>query len=196
MVLLTRFFRTVLTGLCLFQAISAAVHPINDSTTGTFEYPYRLFSPSQASSTNKLPLVIHLHGAGERGSENQKQVQSHIQPLLDLTQEQAATRAYMVAPQLPSGQGWNGTKVRNLVEHLIANHHIDATRVYVLGLSLGGQGVWRSLAAGGDVFAAGVPLSAVRDSSSSAAIIAANGTPVWAFHGTADGVVGVAHTGT
>ncbi|GEM_PF-3532921 len=177
---------TLLLLLCV-SWLRAAVDPLADSTTGSANYPYRLYTPDTASSQNPLPLIVFLHGLGERGTNNQTQVQRHIQPLLNTTQEEANYKAYVVAPQSPTGW-WNGNLVVGMVQHLITNHHIDPKRIYVTGLSAGGQGTWRSLAAGGEVFAAGVPLSGVVDVNSAAAI-GSRGTPVWAFHGDADTVV-------
>ncbi len=183
--------RTVIL-LCLLRitlsSSPAEIDPISGSTTGNFRYPYRLFEPVTANSENRVPLIVFLHGIGEKGTDNKKQVQSHIQPLINTTQEDLDYQAYLVAPQ--SSSGWfSGQSVVDLVEHLKADYWIDPDRVYVTGLSAGGKGTWVSLAAGPDVFAAGIPLSAVKDEGS-APVIAESGAAVWLFHGTSDSTVG------
>jgi predicted esterase len=165
--------------------------PLDDSTTGTFTYNYRLYTPSSSGTDNPLPLIIFLHGLGERGTDNEKQVTRHIQPLID-TARGSKHCAFLLAPQSPSGW-FNGTSVAGLVQEIIATHPIDTSRVYVTGLSAGGQGTWVSLAAFPDLYAAGVPLHGVQHPDS-APVIAEAGMPIWAFHGDSDGTVNVSQT--
>ena len=165
--------------------------PIDDSTADTFIYPYRLYTPPSSRENNPLPLVIFLHGVGARGTDNTKHVENHIQPLIDTVRDSKYC-AYLLAPQNETGF-FNGNALVGLIQEVIANHPVDTARVYVTGLSAGGQGTWEALANSPDLFAAGVPLSAVQVNSS-VETIASNGIPIWAFHGDADSSIDVSHT--
>src|SRR5262245_37302589 len=101
-------------GVSWFVAMScesAARDPIADSIAGTFSdgsssIPYREYVPDGAGSAgSSFPLVLFLHGAGERGTNNTAQVTSHVQGLIDHT-ESGFSAAYLLAPQCPSGQQW------------------------------------------------------------------------------------------
>ena len=177
---------------------TASSNALNDSITGNVSFPYRLFVPVSAAPSNPLPLIVFLHGYGERGAangfDNKAQVVSHIQPLIN-TARGSKYAAFLVAPQSPYGWSGKGAAVVTLVDYLVSTYAIDASRIYVTGLSDGGKGTWQTLAAGGTRFAAGVPLSAVSSTETVPAILQGQ-TPIWAFHGDADGTVGVGSTRT
>ena len=151
----------ILTALILIlisaTSLAAQVDPIEGSTTGFAGYPYRLYSPESASAEQPLPLILFLHGSFERGTDNQKHVQAHIQPLIDscLGSEYPA---FLVAPQ--SYAFWDPIVLRQLVEVLTQELPIDAQRIYVTGISVGGRGTWDAAFRGLDLFSAGIPLSA------------------------------------
>jgi predicted peptidase len=75
-------------------------------TLGSSSIQYRLYRPAgwDAPGAN-FPVVLFLHGAGERGSNNTSQVSSHVQGLIDAT-ESGQFAAFLIAPQVPSGQQW------------------------------------------------------------------------------------------
>ena len=176
----------LLTSLTL--TLSAQIDPIEGSTSGYAGYPYRLYTPGDASVENPLPLIIFLHGSLERGTDNEKHVQSHIQPLIDscLGSEHPA---FLVAPQ--SSQYWDPIVLRQLTETLVLTLPIDPKRVYITGISVGGRGTWDTASKGLDLFAAGIPLSA-RAKTSAAELLASSDIPLWAFHGDADNIVPLA----
>jgi len=110
---------------------------------------------------------------------------------------QARHPAFIIAPQIPVGNVWSASGPElsldaELVIQLIANlsreFSIDPDRVYLIGQSLGGFGVWDLIAKRPDFFAAAVPLCGGGDP---ARIIAARRVPIWAFHGAKDEVVAV-----
>ncbi len=168
-------------------------HPTNDSSTGNFNYNYRLFTPDSAGAENPLPLIIYIHGLGEQGTDNHIQVERHIQPLIN-TARGPQYCAYLLAPQSPTGWFDPGSVV-GMINNIIDNNPIDTSRIYVTGISAGGQGTWRTLAESPNLFAAGVPISGVQHLDS-APTIALNGIPIWAFHGDNDGTVNVSQTRT
>lgn len=153
---------------------------------GASSIPYRLFQPiGFGVSENKFPLVIFLHGSGERGTNNTSQVKDHIQGLINLT-ETGNSAAYLIAPQAPAGSGWFGTPLRlvlDLVEQFAATRNVDSSRIYITGLSMGGFGTFEALENRPSLFAAAVPMSGGGDP---AFALTYAQTPIWAFHGSAD----------
>ena len=168
-----------------------------------YPLPYRLYVPKGIKG--KVPLVVSLHAAGGRGSDNVAQLGPDIE-LLVSQQVQKVWPAFVLAPQCPVGDEWinrhtsppfrpydlaqfresdaNRLTVA-LVSDLLARYPIDAGRVYVIGFSMGGSGVWDILMRHPGVFAAGVPITGVGDVSR-AGLLA--DTSIWAFHGELDDV--------
>lgn len=172
---------------------------------------YRIHFPSVDSSTKEIPLVLFLHGAGERGDDNEAQLKHGAR---DFIREGRSERfpAIIIAPQCPSEKRWVETDwdlksgegtfpdepsdsmklVFQLVDAIRSQQRIDSTRLYVTGLSMGGYGSWYAASSyrgtDGGSFAAmlavcggGDPLWADRYAA----------TSLWAIHGDADGVVPV-----
>jgi predicted peptidase len=170
--------------------------------------PYRLLQPPKASPAQKCPLVLFLHGAGERGTDNQAQL-VHGAPLFLKPQIRAQFPCFVVAPQCPTNRRWVemdwgaevGTQpsepsepmklVMDLLERLPREYPIDSERIYVTGLSMGGFGTWDLITRFPGRFAAAVPICGGGDAQVAAR---AAKTPVWAFHSDDDTVVKVRRT--
>lgn len=168
------------------------------NSSGTL--PYRLFVPADYDPTNQYPLVLHLHGSGERGTDNRIQLSSQNGPLAFVWQEnQAKQSCFLVAPQCPAGGSWIDNIRRPQLVALIAalkqEFNIDPDRIYVTGLSMGGIGTWELLAQNGDLFAAGIPMSGAPGALTPAATAALMyKIPVWNFHAIDDSVVAVGNS--
>jgi predicted peptidase len=166
---------------------------------------YRLLTPDgydpKADAT--YPLVLFLHGAGERGTDNVAQLKWGGVQLA--TQLQAAAKCFVVAPQCPPGKQWVNTPwakgsystaavpagdeltmAIEAVEAATTEFKIDRGRVYVMGLSMGGYGTWDAIARRPDLFAAAVPICGAGDP---AAADKLKPLAIWVFHGGADTVV-------
>ncbi|QDT67389.1 esterase [Planctomycetes bacterium MalM25] len=181
-----------------------------------FELPYRLLAPADASDTDRRPLVLFLHGFGERGEENQRQL-IHGGTLFASEAFRQRYGAYVVAPQCTSRnhegtdrpivwptlteskEKWRSAgldaeisgplrAVKRLVDHLLATQPIDPDRVYVTGLSMGGYGSWELAARYPDAWAAAAPICGGGLPEWGERLTR---LPVWAFHGDADGAVPV-----
>jgi hypothetical protein len=167
-------------------------------STGTL--PYRLFVPPSYDAAKQYPLILHLHGSGERGTDNRIQLSSQAGPLAFLFQEnQAKQPCFLVAPQCPTTGNWTDSIRRPQLVPLIAalkqEFKIDPDRVYVTGLSMGGIGTWELLAQNGNLFAAGIPMSGSTGTLAVAATAAAAyKIPIWNFHAANDSVVSVANS--
>jgi len=161
--------------------------------------PYRLFVPDATARTQRLPLILYLHGGGGVGRDNQKQISggntagTHS---WTTTEAQRKHPAFVLAPQFadsgrsPRVNGWPDVAetVLDIVAAVSREFAIDADRIYVTGQSLGGYGTWDFITKHPDVFAAAVPLCGGGDPSR---IGAARTLPIWAFHGGQDPVVPV-----
>ena len=103
----------------------------------------------------KWPLVLFLHGAGERGSDLEK-VKIHGPP-----KQVAAGKDLpfvLVSPQCPTGERWTPYALAKLVDAVAEKHRIDRQRLYVTGLSMGGSGTWSLLAEYPEKFAAAISI--------------------------------------
>jgi predicted peptidase len=163
--------------------------------------PYRLFVPDKRLLHQSLPLIVFLHGIAGAGSDNRRQLAGGNRlgsRVWTTSAAQARHLAYVLAPQLPAGNTWADpgspqlAPYTELVVELLADlrreYSIDADRIYVVGQSLGGMGVWDLISKRPNLFAAAVP---VCGSGSSSAVGAAKPVPVWVFHGALDKVVPV-----
>jgi predicted peptidase len=164
---------------------------------------YRLLKPMDYKPQEKYPLVLFLHGAGERGDDNKKQL---IHGMGDFASDAIMEKypCFVVAPQCPSGQQWVNVPwsddshtmpkepseslrlALTLVDSLQKEFSIDAGRLYVTGLSMGGFGTWDAIQRRPDLFAAAVPICGGGDTTQAKAIAQ---VPVWAFHGDKDTAV-------
>src|ERR1700712_4743228 len=170
------------------------------------------FTPSDYGS-QKHPLIIFLHGIGERGNGT-SQINSVANNGTPYYCSKGATMRFTVggqtssfvvlSPQLSVQYGyWPTYYVREMIKYAKANLQIDTNRIYITGLSLGGGGVWRSItdAWGFDYtfdagIAAAAPVCGTQEETDGdfCKTIGANHLPVWAFHSMDDGTVGVGAT--
>lgn len=165
--------------------------------------PYRLLKPQNYDAQKQHPLLFFMHGAGERGTDNKAQLK-HVVMRFAAPENRAKYPCFVVAPQCPANRQWvevpwggdahtmpakPSEPLQASLELLAAlqkEFSIDPKRLYAIGLSMGGFGVWDALCRYPDVFAAGVPVCGGADEKQAAAIAR---IPVWVFHGGNDGVV-------
>ena len=164
---------------------------------------YRLLKPANYDPSRQYPLVVFLHGAGERGTDNAAQLK-HVAWIFVTAENRAKFPCFVLAPQCPASEQWVNVpwgaerhrtpeqpsrpmwQTMRLIGELEKEFRIDPARRYAIGLSMGGFGVWDALARYPDEFAAGVPICGGGDETRAAAVAK---TPVWAFHGDKDTVV-------
>jgi predicted peptidase len=125
--------------------------------TRTLSANYLLFLPKgyEPKGEKKWPLMIFLHGAGERGSELKK-VAVHGPP--KIVKSQPDFPFIVVSPQCPENQTWSNDVVLGLMDEIIATHQVDTNRVYLTGLSMGGYGTWSIALQHPERFAAVAPI--------------------------------------
>lgn len=162
------------------------------STEGQ-ELQYRLFTP-ELESNEKYPLVITMHGSGERGVSNDVHLLANKGAVVWAEEEnQSKNPSYVLSPQLPIGADWeNDENIYNalveLIEETIANKNVDADRVYITGISRGARGLWALIQKRSDLFAAAMP---VASASGIIDLEAIKDMPIWAFHAEDDPTVDV-----
>lgn len=131
----------------------------------------------------RWPLVLFLHGAGERGSDLER-LKTHGPPRL--ASEGRRFPFILAAPQCPAGRSWQAAELEALLDALQAELPVDPERVYVTGLSMGGQGTWALLATCPERFAAAAPVCAPALWFAPESV---RHLPIWCFHGALDSVV-------
>ncbi len=167
--------------------------------------PYRIYVPEDYDASKAYPVVLFLHGAGERGNDNAAQLKNGIgemfkkvgSPILD---------SIVIAPQCPSGMKWVNVSawtqctystdqiaespalaaVVQLLEKLPDSYNINKNKIYATGLSMGGYGTWDLLIRHGDMFAAGIPVCGGCDINKADLLL---NTPIRTFHGLKDPTV-------
>lgn len=167
---------------------------------------YQVFVPSPRAAGRKPPVIVFLHGSGERGDDGAKQTLVGIGPYIRAHLD--SFPAIVVFPQAPEGSEWsdNVDLVFAQLDAATREFHGDAARTYLTGLSMGGYGVWEMALHAPDRFAALAPVcgavkppsderelyvTAVAGEADPYAAIATRlrGVPVWIFHGARDDLV-------
>jgi len=183
---------------------SSTVWESNDG--GFIKYRYR--SPNKLDKNKKYPILLFLHGAGGRGSDNKGQ-------LLDANSINAFKskklfskyNSYVFAGQVPENERWVNVnwetnnhqmpKISNSMQRILAaldafieddNNQIDVNRIYVMGLSMGGYGTWDAIQRRPNFFAAAVPICGGGDKSMAKFLTK---IPIWSWHGDQDQVINV-----
>ena len=184
--------------LLMFLILSTAIHvdaaerpaageqsAQTSTTVSELVHNYLLYLPKDYSESKTYPLLLFLHGAGERGNDLDK-VKVHGPPKLI-----AAGKEFpfiVVSPQCAEDGWWNTLTIGQLLDHIESNYRVDKKRIYVTGLSMGGYGTWELALRQPERFAAIAPICGGGND-----VSARFGKPiqaaVWAFHGAKDGVV-------
>lgn len=159
--------------------------------TKTNQLAYLLYVPKDYATETRRhwPLILFLHGAGERGTDLQK-VTIHGPP--KLVKQGKEFPFILVSPQCPEGQIWDDDALMGLLRHLESDLRVDTRRVYVTGLSMGGYGSWSLGSKYPDHFAAIAPVCGGGERIRAlipTQLAALKTLGVWAFHGGKDTVV-------
>ena len=177
--------------------------------------PYRILYPENYDPAQKYPLVLFLHGGGERGTDNEKQL-IHGAKLFLQPENRAKYPCIVVAPQCPEAHYWASVKFERtqyplnldfnyaypvqpplesaveLVRQMIKDKKADKKRIYIMGLSMGGMGTLEAVYRNRKLFAAAAPICGGGDTKAYSKKTAK--TRFWLFHGDVDGVIPVKHS--
>lgn len=152
------------------------------------EMDFLLYLPKGYEQQQKWPLVLFLHGAGERG-DDLSLVKKHGPP--KLIEKGKEFPFIVVSPQCPKGTWWVTEDVVALMKHIMQIHNVDKNRVYITGLSMGGRGTWQVAGAMAGEVAAIAPICGPADVSVVEKIAH---LPIWVFHGAKDPTVKISHS--
>jgi predicted peptidase len=178
---------------------------------------YRILYPSDYDVNRKYPLVLLLHGAGERGNDNEAQLKWGGDLFVDST-NRVEYPAFVIFPQCPADDFWANIKrepekkdslggfsfvnskqprkslglVSRLVDSMAQTPQVNTKKMYVGGLSMGGMGTFEILWRKPKFFAAAFPICG--GGSAEQVKIYAKNFPVWVFHGASDPVVPVSNS--
>jgi predicted peptidase len=199
---------SLLSRCCLLLALFSATLPADEPQAPdinslyqakTFKSPksepaelnYRLLIPENYDRTQdtQFPLVLFLHGAGERGADNTRQLR-HAASEFAKPEHRKKYPCFVAAPQCPDGRWWTDSLdlVTELLTQLRNDYRIDTRRVYVTGLSMGGFGTFELATRSPELFAAAAPICGGGDPTRAKALA---DLPLWVFHGDADRIVPV-----
>ncbi len=177
------------------------------NTDGTV-VKYRWSAPENLEPGKTYPLVLFLHGAGERGNDNIAQLKHGFTPILEGAAK-LGEKCFIIAPQCPENLWWSplnstktlltdATKPNALLDAVVAlvgetmkTNPVDPKRFYVTGLSMGGFASWDLLGRVPEKIAAAIPVCGGGDPT---LVTKYKDIPIWTFHGEADPTVPVAAT--
>lgn len=159
--------------------------PAKMSRTVTVELDYLISLPQGYEGKEKWPLILFLHGSGERGSDLEK-VKVHGPPKLIQSGKQLPF--IVVSPQCPSQRRWHATELSLLLDEIEEQYKVDKDRIYVTGLSMGGFGTWELATFSPERFAAIAPICGGGDRQFAKTL---QDLPAWIFHGAKDTAVPV-----
>lgn len=212
-----RYLKSFLLGCLLLTGMVAAAQDLPQYTYQTFSRKgdvlrYRLLLPANYDANKKYPLIVFLHGSGERGTDNNAQL-LHGGDMFLRDSIRANYPAFVLFPQCPPDQIWapmkfdrdtSGKVIRrdfplnegptpptallnSLLDSLLASGKVDTKRVYIGGLSLGGMGTFYMISTRPKTFAAAFPICGAGNVAEARRF--AKKVPVWIFHGGEDKVV-------
>jgi predicted peptidase len=169
------------------------------------EFRYRLLAPAAPEAGERYPLVVFLHGAGERGRDNEKQLK-YLPTWMAEPPLRQRHPCFLLAPQCREGERWvdvswadkkstpQGPLTTDLLaavaamQYVISHAAVDPARIYLTGLSMGGFGTWDLAARQPERFAAILPICGGGDEATAPRLAK---LPIWCFHGDADETVPV-----
>ena len=162
-------------------------HLIQTKAETDFESRFLLFLPEDYNLKDKWPLMLFLHGAGERGSDLDK-VAVHGPP--KLARQGKLQEFIIIAPQCPKGDYWDSHQQQSNLIHLLNTAEkelkVDSDKIYITGLSMGGFGTWELTANLHHRIAAAAPVCGGGSVWNSRLL---KKVPIWAFHGAKDDIV-------
>lgn len=169
---------------------------------------YRILYPNNFDVAKKYPLILFLHGAGERGNDNEKQLSNGGKLFLDSLDKYPAI---VIFPQCPNDDYWANlyrpdaggasrifdfhynegpnptmTLVISLIDEMLSEPYIDDKRFYISGLSMGAMGIWELTWRMPEKIAASLPICGGGPPEMAKKMTE---VPIWAFHGVKDNVV-------
>jgi predicted peptidase len=179
--------KALFTAIILMVCIQNTIISQHIEKKNSQQFNYLIYLPDSYNKDAAVnwPLILFLHGGGERGSNLNKV--KNVGPLR-FVKDGEKLQFIIVSPQIERGMYWGPDSLRDFLADITREYKVDKKRIYLTGLSIGGKGTWETAMKYPELFAAIAPvsgwakpdmLSKLRD------------TPVWVFHGAKDPVVPV-----
>ena len=169
------------------------------------QLPYRMYLPSDYDGTKSYPVIVFLHGAGERGTDNVSQMKNMLSVFFNRDDKAIIEQSIIIVPQCPKDNQWVDTPwkdgnysidtvkesnelnaVVELLNTVKSKYATDEDRYYAMGISMGGFGTWDLIMRHKDMFAAAVPVCGGADLSEAEAL---KNMPIYTAHGKWDNEV-------
>ncbi len=181
----TAYFSLLFVMLFATSVLNAQGNQIAQQTNLKSISEYLLYLPQDYENTGykRWPLVLFLHGAGERGNDLEAVKKNGLPKLVAEGQD---FPFIIASPQCPSGRWWSTDDLNLLLDNLIEQYEVDVDKIYTTGLSMGGFGTWELAARFPDRLAAIAPVCGGGDPLQACRL---KDIPTWAFHGAKDVVV-------
>lgn len=178
-------FRYVFLLFCGCICSFGQIVPEYFTTTITKISSYSYYLSKTTINNEKKPLVLYLHGSGEKGTDISK---VFINSPIDFL-EKNYPDCYVLAPQCPSNASWDAEILVKLIENIVKDNPIDPKRIYLIGVSMGAWACWNLLALRPDLFAAAVAVSGFVDRIPMIEYQKFSKIPIYMYHGDADDIV-------
>ena len=191
---------------CCLSALTEVKPEIYKTSFGE-QLPYQIYLP-KIEEGQKVPIILFLHGAGERGNDNKRQTAHGFHPLVNFSKNNNKP-AIIISPQCPKGMQWVNVKwntkahdlpefpstplrlALELLDIKVNSLPVDKSRIYISGLSMGGYGTWDAISRKPNYFAAALPLCGGADTKQAAKL---SKMPIWTVHGDKDGAIPVSRS--
>ncbi len=173
------------------------------SDVSGFKMPYHLYLPKNYNKNKEYPVLLYFHGASAKGNTN-KNTAEHLEPFYNKNAK-TLSEAIVIAPQCPQnddelwgkyagwwryntdGKGTLDVAMRLLDDVVLNKYNCDANRLYVMGVSMGGEATWKTLEKYGNKIAAATPICGSRIGNTAFEDATKfKDVPIWMYHGTAD----------
>lgn len=215
-----RFREALFVVLLLVGAIAAPTRA-EDAPATRPTIKHQLIRPGKIAAGERYPLVVYLHGAGDKGADNERPLRNRLPRLLTSPAGREKHPCFLLVPQCPAGSqadgrvnnwvNWDGQKdkpstewanadskpsapmaaLSALIDDVVKAEPIDPDRVYVAGVSMGGAGTWYLARMTPDRFAAIITVCGLSEPAGAERL---KDLPAWVFHGEKDANVPVARS--
>ena len=187
----------------MVNAAAIELEPKSFEASNGTEVLYRFAVPAKIEEGKAYPLVLFLHGSGQRGSDNKAQLKHGAKAILQ-NAEKLGQPMFVIAPQCPADKTWAPYRIdfkipadekpKNpllnavlaLIEETASKQPVDRDRIYITGLSMGGFGTWDAIESQPKTFAAAIPICGAGDPRT---VDRFKDLPIRIFHGDDDKVV-------
>lgn len=152
------------------------------------DYVLQIPATYNTEKTKRWPVIIFLHGVGERGNTASDLEKVKRAGLAGVAAKDPNFPYILVAPQCKTDTWWNVPSLNVLYDDILKQYNVDTKRIYITGLSMGGYGCWEWIAANPAKFAAAVPICGEGPVAKACGL---KDKPIWAFHNADDPTVNV-----